>query len=48
MMFVYNIHELYEYHWICPFCFKPERLTHSTPMIGLNPIKFDIAVELWG
>eukprot|EP00347_Sterkiella_histriomuscorum_P018570 403345014 len=39
--------EPYCYNWLCPFCFKPERLTHSTPMLGLNIMKFDVAVELW-
>ena len=47
MRITYNFSELYEYHWVCPFCFRPERLTHSTPMLGLNFVKFDAAVELW-
>ena len=48
MRIIYNITELYEYLWACPMCFKQERITHSTPMLGLNFVKFDVAIELWG
>lgn len=47
MKFKYSHLEIYEYFWICPLCFKTERLTHSTPMLGLNFVKLDLAIELW-
>ena len=47
MRLKYSVCEMYEYIWVCPCCFGNVRLTQSTPMLGLNFIKFDVAIELW-
>ena len=33
--------------WRCPLCNYRKKVTHSTPMIGLNVKEVDKALELW-
>ncbi len=47
MRFIYDMDTNYEYKWMCPYCYKTEKITNSTPMIGINIIKFDLVLELW-
>jgi hypothetical protein len=47
MRLVYSIADVYEYSWTCSMCFSTAKINFSSPLLGINFIKFDVAVELW-
>ena len=47
MIVIKTSRESQGYVWKCPLCGYRKKMTHSTPLIGLNIKEVDKALELW-